>query len=169
MKLICYIGLWICLGVAIHTSVPRLISCGGEDKCKVEMNLIQTQWSSTREKSWTQNRAKKKKKIESMVIKTNSLSAVWTGSYPTPYPKPTGTGKWNNWRCLFFFFFSEKEKQETTSSDCFCLSVLVFLLCCPQNRTEKGDIGRIIFLTQLTSEILLSAIHHQGWNIIPVF
>lgn len=71
---------------------------------------------------------------------------------------------------MFSFFFSEKEKQETTSSDCFCLSILVFPLCCPQNSTERADIGRIIFLTLilLTSEALLSATHHRGWNIIPV-
>lgn len=43
------------------------------------------------------------------------------------------------------------------SSDCSCLSILVFPLCCPQNSTEGANIGKVIFLTLLTSEILLSA------------
>ena len=96
----------------------------------------------------------KKKKKKGEKIKVNSLSAAWTESYSTPCPKPTGTGKWNNWcllLLLFLFFLSEK--QETTSSDCFRLSVLVFPLCCPQNSTDRPNIGRIIFFDSYSTDI----------------
>lgn len=49
-----------------------------------------------REKTSTENRPTLKHSGESMIIKTHSLSAVSTENSSTPYPKPTGTGKWNN-------------------------------------------------------------------------
>lgn len=93
---------------------------------------------------------KKEKKLKWTPYQQRELRVILP-----PCPKPTGTGKWNNWclLLLFFFFLSEKEKQETTSSDCFCLSVLVFPLCCPQNSTDRPDIGRIIFFDSYFTDI----------------
>lgn len=151
--------MWLfrCASLPGPTCVP--LSVEVRRNRKVEMSVMPTQQPGpTWDRTPTQNRppawGRKKKKKEKK-IKVSSLSAARTQSYPTPCPKPTGTGKWNNWcllLLLLFFFLSEKEKQETTSSDCFCLSVPVFPLCCPQNSSDRPDIG-IIFFDSYFSDI----------------
>lgn len=149
--------MWLfrCASLPGPTCVP--LSVEVRRNRKVEMSVMPTQqpgptWDRTptqnRPPAWGRKKKKKEKKLKWAPYQQRELRVILP---PALNPQELGSGIIDVF-FFFFFFLSEKEKQETTSSDCFCLSVLVFPLCCPQNSSDRPDIG-IIFFDSYFSDI----------------
>lgn len=116
---------FICsMGPFTHAPHVFFVFGGGEEKCKVKMNGAAFQLEKRRLLKINQHLERRKK--ETTIIKTNSLSAVWIEIPPTLYPKPTGTGNWNNC-CFSFFSLSQRKRNRRQQAQiAFVLLTLFF-------------------------------------------